>query len=125
MRSFVGAVIALVVTAALGLGVIAVLQHAGQQRPPITAVNSSSPVPQFAGMKQATMTLETFPNSPFEDQDFIDKNVTGKTLDGEPYPTGPGDNLDWVTYWPTTAFVLPAHALITVKIMNYDGSARS
>ena len=123
MRSFVGAMIALVVTAALGLGAIAVLQNGGKQLPPVSAVNSSSPIAQFAGMKQASMSIETFPFNPYEDQDFIDKNVTGKTLDGEPYPSAPGDNQDWVTYWPTTAFVVPAHALVTVKIYNYDGSA--
>ncbi len=124
MRSIVGAVIALVVAAALGIGTLATLQHAGQQLPPASAANSSSPVPQFTGMKQASLSIETFPMSPFEDQDFIDKNVTGKTLDGEPYPAQGGDNLDWVTYWPTTAFVVPAHALVTVKIINYDGAAQ-
>jgi hypothetical protein len=67
MRSFVGAVIALVVTAALGLGAIAVLRNGGEQLPPITAANSSSPVAQFAGMKQVSITLETFPFNPYED----------------------------------------------------------
>jgi hypothetical protein len=121
MRSFVGAVIALVVVAALGLGAIAVLRHAGEQLPSISAVTPSSPVPQYAGTKQATLSLETFPMNPYEDPDFISANVTGKTLDGEPYPTAPGDNQDWVTYWPTTALVVPANSLVTIKIYNYDG----
>src|SRR5579884_2586774 len=121
MRRYIGALIVLVAVAALAIGLVAYLGNYGQL--PTISAASQPPVTtsSLIGLKHVSLTLETFPMDPYEDPDWIAKNVTGQTLDGEPYPTGPGANPDWVKYWPTTNLVVPAHALVTIKIVNYDG----
>src|SRR5579884_160059 len=120
MRRYIGALIVLVAVAALAIGLVAYLGNYGQL--PTISAASQPPVTtsSLIGLKHVSLTLETFPMDPYEDPDWIAKNVTGQTLDGEPYPTGPGANPDWVKYWPTTNLVVPAHALVTIKILNYD-----
>jgi hypothetical protein len=122
MGRYVGAIIAVVAVAALAIGLVAYLGNYGQL--PTISAASQAPVTSssLASLKHVSLTLETFPNDPYQDQAFIDKNVTGKKLDGESYPTGPGANPDWVKYWPTTNLVVPAHALVTITILNYDSA---
>jgi hypothetical protein len=121
MQRYVGAVVALVVVAAIGLGMLAVLGSSSAPLPQLKTANAA-PAAAFASMPHASLTLETFPFDPYSDPDWIAKNVTGKSLDGETYPSTIGDNPGWVKYWPTTSLVLPAHALVTIKIMNFDSA---
>jgi hypothetical protein len=113
MRKLIGAVLFVVVLAGIAVGVLALIQAQSQPLPEVQAKSAGNHV---------TLSLQTFPFDPYEDQAWIDKNVTGKTLDGEAYPTAIGDHPDWVKYWPTTNLVVPAHSLVTIKIYNYDGA---
>lgn len=118
MRRILGALLTVIILAAIGVGVITTLGAAGVQRPAATAQTTGATAD---GIKQVSLYLQTYPMNPYEDPDFIAKNVTGKTLHGEPYPQKEGDNADWVTYWPTTDLVVPRNAIVTVTIENYDG----
>lgn len=121
MRRYVGAIITLVVLVAVGLGLVFALGALSQPQPSLVAGNAGTTQDaQGNTLKQATIHLETYPFNPYEDSDFIKAHVTGQTLDGYPFPSQAGDHPDWVTYWPTTTLVVPAHALVTVTIDNYD-----
>jgi hypothetical protein len=100
---------------------LAVLGSSSAPLPQLQTANAA-PAAAFASMPHASLTLETFPFDPYSDPDWIAKNVTGKSLDGETYPSKIGDNPGWVKYWPTTSLVLPAHALVTIKLMNFDSA---
>src|SRR5262249_50724773 len=109
------------VTAGAGLALIATLNALGQQPPPIHA-QTGGPVSTSQGnLKLASITLQTYPFDPYQDPAFIASHVTDQDLNGEPYPQAEGDNPNWVKYWPTTQLVVPAHALVTITIQNYDG----
>jgi len=121
VRRYIGAFLAILVTAAVGLGLIAALNTLGQQ-PPAVQAQTGGPVNTSQGnLKVASITLQTYPFDPYEDPAFIASHVTDQNLNGEAYPQAEGDNPDWVKYWPTTQLVVPAHALVTITIQNFDG----
>lgn len=114
MGKFVGAFLSVVVAAGLVIGVISAVGYYSHNLPEMTAqAAGNSPT----GLKQASISLSTFPMSPYEDPTWLDAH---KADYGSLLPP-PGDNQDWVTYWPTTNLVVPTHALVTVTITNYDG----
>jgi hypothetical protein len=114
MGKFVGAFLTVVVVAGLVFGVISAVGYYSHNLPDMTA-QAAGVAP--GGLKQASIALSTFPMNPYEDPEWIDahKGDYGSLL------PPPGDNQDWVTYWPTTNLVVPTHALVTVTITNYDG----
>ena len=122
MKKTLGAIIslalgaAIVVGMAMALGSLARAQPAGHAQSAGTAFNE-----QGSQVQHAHLTLQTFPFSPYTDPDWVSKHVTGKTDNGIPFPA-PGDNQGWVLYWPTTNLVVPAHALVTITIENYDSA---
>lgn len=121
MGKYLGAVISLVVAAAVALFIISALGTYARPLPAASASDQGSANTPLGSLKKASLTLQTFPFDPYEDQAWIDANVTGKTLNGVPFPSAEGDNPDWVKYWPTTTLVVPAHALVTITVENYDG----
>ena len=121
MGKYLGAVLSVIVGAAVVVGMIALLNSSAHLLPSLEAASAGTQSTSQGALKHVTLTLQTFPNSPYEDQAFIDANVTGKTLNGVPFPA-PGDNHDWVTYWPRTDLVVPAHAVVTITIENYDSA---
>lgn len=116
MGKYVGAILSVLVAAGIVFGAAAAIGSASHALPTLTAASQGT---TSDGLKQVSINLETFPFSPYTDPDFVQQNVTGKDYHGFPYPA-PGDNQSWVTYWPTTALKVPAHALVTVTIENYD-----
>ncbi len=121
MRRYIGAFLAILVTAGAGLGLIVTLSALGQQPP---AIHSKLVGPSSSSqgvVNQVSLTLQTYPFDPYEDPAFIASHVKNQDLNGEPYPQSEGDNPDWVKYWPTTQLVVPAHTLVTITIENYDG----
>lgn len=118
MRRYLGAILTVIILAAIGVGVIATLGAASAPLPNINAATSGS----VNGLQHVSLTLQTYPFDPYEDPAFIAANVTGKTLNGEPYPSQMGDNADWVKYWPTTTLTVPRNALVTITIQNYDSA---
>jgi hypothetical protein len=120
MGKYLGALLSLVVGVAVVLGVATTLGSLAHPLPPLQVSDQGSSSTDVGTLKHVSLTLQTFPNSPYEDQPWVDAHITGKTDNGTPFPP-PGDNQGWVTYWPTTTLVVPAHALVTVTIENYDG----
>ena len=122
MRRYLGALVTVIVGAAIVVGVLATLS--GTARIPklfAAPVNGTSNVDGVA-LKHVTLTLQTFPASPYEDPDWLQKNYPDGMDNGVPIPPQ-GDNLDWVTYWPTTTFQVPAHSVVTIRLENYDGKS--
>lgn len=84
-----------------------------------TATPSPTPVPPITGLptKHYSLTLQTFPMTPdaawLAEHHYQFDTAIVPPLDAHP---------DWVRYGPTTNLVLPAHALITMTIQNYDGA---
>jgi hypothetical protein len=54
---------------------------------------------------------------------FINLSTYPDSMDGQHGPDG-GPHPDWVTYGPSTDLTVPAHALVTVTIRQYDGGER-
>jgi hypothetical protein len=123
MGKYLGAVLSLVVGAAIVFGAVTALGVFAHPLPADHGLVVAQPSTDQNVTKQVHLTLMTFPFNPYEDQDWIAKHVTQQqtTDEGFPYPQ-PGDNQDWVTYWPTTTLVVPAHALVTIDIQNYDSA---
>ncbi len=118
MQRYLGAILTVIILAAIGVGVIAVLGGASAPLPNLRAASAGS----VNGLRHVSLCLQTYPNDPYEDQAFINAHVKGQTLCGEPYPQSIGDNADWVKYWPTTTITVPRHAVVTITIQNYDGA---
>jgi len=118
MRRYIGALLTVIILAAIGFGVINFLGAAANLPPTIQAASQGA----SGGYQHVSLTLQTYPNDPYQDDDFINAHVKGQTLNGEPYPQQIGDNANWVKYWPTTDLVVPRHAIVTVTIQNYDGA---
>lgn len=54
---------------------------------------------------------------------FLNLSTYPDSMAGEHGPDG-GAHPDWVSYGPTTDFTVPAHALVTVTLRQYDGGER-
>jgi hypothetical protein len=81
-----------------------ILSHGSAQAAALTAtVKGTAQTPQGV-LPHAFLELATYPDS----------------MAGEHGSDG-GAHPDWVSYGPTSAFKVPAHALVTVTINQYDG----
>jgi hypothetical protein len=118
MGKYLGALLSILAAAGIVIGVIAAVQHFSYPQPLMTASAAGT---SSSGLQQASITLQTFGTSPYQDPTFIKNHVTGQDDHGFPYPAQ-GDNLGWVTYWPTTNFQVPTHTLVTITIENYDSA---
>jgi hypothetical protein len=118
MGKYLGLVLAVLVGAGIVAGVVLAIDYYSYPQPIMTASAAGN---STNGLQRVSLTLQTFANSPYEDPAFIASHVTGQKDNGFDYPP-PGDNQDWVTYWPTTNIKVPTHALVTVTIENYDGA---
>jgi hypothetical protein len=121
MGKYLGAVLTLIVGVLVVIGMVAALGSLAHLTPPAQASNIGTTQSSSGTLTHVHLTLQTFPFSPYEDPAWVAAHVTGQTDNGIAYPA-PGDNQDWVTYWPTTALVVPAHALVTIDIENYDSA---
>ncbi len=123
MGKYLGAVVSLIVGAAIVVGLMTALGALAQPLPRYQAQLGGNVTTDQGTLKHAHLTLQTFPFNPYEDAPWVAANVTGKTTpEGMAYPAKGGDNQDWVTYWPSTTLVVPAHALVTIIIQNYDSA---
>ncbi len=52
---------------------------------------------------------------------FLEMSSWADSMAGGCHGTDGGEHPDWVTFCPTTNFELPANALVTVTIKQYDG----
>lgn len=128
MSSSLGKWITTVVLILLGVvwvaGIVILLHAIGTTSPSLPAQSAAAAAaPTTASnlpSKSYSLTLQTFPNTPEagwmveHHYHFVQPAV------GSPYHAEETD--DWVRYGPNTDLVLPAHALITMTIENYDGS---
>lgn len=122
MGKYLGAILSVIVGAAVVVGMLAWLGNGAHLLPSLQASSEGSASTSQGTLKHYSVTLETFPFSPYEDPSWISDNVaTDGTLHGVTIPSA-GDNQDWVTYWPRTALVVPAHTLVTITIENYDSA---
>ena len=121
MGKIVGALLSVVAAIAIVVGVTATLASLAHPLPALEASSLGTTDQATGNLKHVSITLQTFPFNPYEDQPWVDAHITGKTDNGLPFPQ-PGDNQDWVTYWPTTNLVVPAHSLVTITIENYDSA---
>jgi hypothetical protein len=124
MGKFLGAgltvVVAVVAFIALvsGLGVWAIEQ-------PMMVANSTKGLIQtpYGQLKQASLVLQTFPNGPDLNPDWEAEHHYSLERPNEPKLNAEDDyQANWVTYGPTTTLSVPAHALVTVTIENYDSA---
>jgi hypothetical protein len=115
MGRYLGALLSVVVAAGIVIGVISAIGYYSHEQPAVAAENAGQGPGSY---KHVSIHLQTFPNNPYEDPDFVAKY---QSTYGNP-PPAQGDNLDWVTYWPNTNMVVPTHALVTITIDNYDGA---
>ncbi|HKT40448.1 MAG TPA: hypothetical protein VJR48_18900, partial [Ktedonobacterales bacterium] len=122
MRRYLGAFLSIVIVAVIGVSAILLLGAAAKPLPNLNGADQGTSDTPQGTLKHVSLTLQTFPMDPYEDPDWITKNVTGKSDNGIAFPSAIGDNPDWVKYWPTTNLVVPAHALVTVTIENYDSA---
>ncbi len=94
-------------TVVVGAGVVAmvaVVLNLLAAIPPTLYARRVGVVETNAGpVTHVSLTLSTYPNS----------------MAGE-HGRGGGSHPDWVSYGPTTNLSVPAHALVTVTILNYD-----
>lgn len=100
-------VIGAVATVVVGAGGVAltglILSSAGSQAASLSATVDGTAQTSRGSLKHAFLKLATYPDSA--------QGVHGK--DGGAHP-------DWVTYGPTSQLRVPAHALVTVTIDQYD-----
>lgn len=128
MSSSLGKSIITVVLVLLGVvwvAVIVILLHAigttspGFPAQPAAAAGAPTAAPNLPS-KHYALTLQTFPNTPEEGWMAEHHYSFVKPAVGSPYTAEDTD--EWVRYGPNTNLVLPAHALITMTIENYDSA---
>lgn len=101
-------------------GIVVVIQAMGNTAPSLyaRAAPASSPGPTNAPSKHVYLTLQAFPNTPADA--WMKEHSYSFVSPGLPPLNA---HADWVRYGPNTNIVLPAHALVTMTIENYDGSS--
>jgi hypothetical protein len=122
MRRYLGALVTVLVGAAIVVGVLLTLSATARIPKLMAASDSGTYNLDAKNLKHVTLHIQTFPASPYEDPDWLAKNYPDGTDNGMPLPPA-GDNQDWVTYWPTTTFQVPAHSVVTIVLENYDGKS--
>jgi hypothetical protein len=106
VKAVVGAVGAVVV-GGLVVGAAAVVLHSAPVTPPTLVAKVTGTTSAIPGVTTtASLDLATYPDS---------AAITWRRSAG-----GVGPHPDWVSYGPTTVLQVPAHALITVTINQYD-----
>ncbi len=107
MNVAVGAV-ATVALGAVAVGAAALVLHSAPTKPPLLVATSGTATATLpAGVKAvAGLELDAYADS---------SQITWRRTDG-----GVGPHPDWVSYGPTTELQVPAHALVTVTIRQYD-----
>jgi hypothetical protein len=97
-----------VVAGAAVVGAAAVVLHSAPKAPPLLKATVTGTATTTSGQVQtATLDLNTYPDS---------AAITWRRTNG-----GVGAQPDWVSYGPTTNLQVPANAVITVTIHQYDG----
>lgn len=103
-------------------GIVWLLHGIGDGVPSIQAQPATTSVTPPPGTsvpsKHYHLTLQTFPNTP---DDAWLKEHNYHFASGEIAPLDYHE--DWVRYGPSTNIVVPAHALVTITIQNYDGQS--
>jgi hypothetical protein len=103
-------------------GIAWVLYGMGDNVPPIQAQQGAASPTTVSGTPLPTktfhLTMQTFPATP-TDAWMAEHNYH---LDSSAIPAL-DLHTDWVRYGPSTNIVLPAHALVTMTIENYDGQS--
>jgi len=97
------ALVTVLLGATVVFGVASFLHVSNQQNPPVMATVNGTAQTSQGLLPHAFISLSTYPDS----------------LAGEHGPSG-GVHPDWVSYGPSTAISLPAHALVTMTITQYD-----
>lgn len=135
MSKYVAAVGTIVLTGLIILGIVGILHYFGYGMKSTLSVGASGTSATSAGpVKHVYLTVETFPADPNTDPGGLSvfksqEAKSGSGSNGVPGPgrselniqfPGPSAHPDWVTYWPTTQFVVPAHSLVTMTILNWD-----
>ncbi len=104
-RHLLGALGTVVVGAVVVVGVSGLLRVLAAVPPTLRARPVGVVQTAVGPLTRASLTLSTYPDS----------------LAGE-HGSGGGAHPGWVSYGPTTNLWVPAHALVTVTIRNYDGA---
>lgn len=135
MSKYVTAAATIVLTALIILGIVGILNHYGYHFKHTVSAAAAGTVTTAQGtVNHVYLTVETFPADPNTDPGGLStfKAQESKAESGSNGSSGPGrseQNIqfpgpsahpDWVTYWPTTQFVVPAHSLVTMTILNWD-----
>lgn len=106
MNGMVGAIATVAVGAAVA-GVTALVLHSAPEIPPTLVATPTAATSSIPGVTTtASLDLSTYPDS---------SAITWRRAGG-----GVGPHPDWVSYGPTTVLQVPAHALVTVTINQYD-----
>lgn len=121
MRKYLGALVTVLVGAAVVVAVLLTLINTARIPKLMAASDSGTYNLDAKNLKHVTLTLQTFPANPYEDPAWLAKNYPDGMDNGTPIPPA-GDNQDWVTYWPTTTLQVPAHSVVTIRIENYDSA---
>ena len=108
MRVYIGAA-ATVLSGVVAVGLAGAALSRASTPPPVLAatVNGLADTPQ-GQLPHAFLNLETWPDSQA----------------GNLHGSGGGAHPNWVSYGPSTHLSVPAHALVTVTIKQYDTGAR-
>jgi hypothetical protein len=126
MGKYLGAILAVAVAAAVLVGLIKGLNTWAIEQPAMAALNTSPVELQGAdgqSLKQVSLELQTFPNSPDENPDWeTEHNYQLQRPDAPKLNALDAPQADWVTYGPSTTLTVPAHALVTITIENYDSA---
>jgi len=110
-KQYIGAVIFLVVIVLI-VGVVALAIRAAGRTPPTQSAAAASTTTASKGV-QASFTETVFPFAACTDATFIKSHPQFANPN-----CGSGGNQDWVNY-STPNIQVPAHALVTVTIVNY------
>jgi hypothetical protein len=97
-----------VAVGALVVGSAAAILHSAPKAPPLLKATVTGTASTADGtLTAATLNLNTYPDS---------AAISWRRTNG-----GVGAQPDWVSYGPTTNLQVPAHAIITVTVHQYDG----
>ena len=102
-RAVIGSVATIVGGALVVVATGTILSHGSAQASPLSATVTGTAQTPKGTLPHAFLKLATYPDS----------------MAGEHGGSG-GAHPDWVSYGPTTALKVPAHALVTITIDQYD-----
>lgn len=136
MRHFIGAALTVLVVGLIIVGVEFFLHQTTYGAQPQLNARAAGTTPSpVSSLPHVSLTVETFAASPYTDPDALktfEQLGEAKSSTGGPGASGPGrsatqfefpspaNHPDWVTYWPTVQYTVPAHSLVTMTILNWD-----